>query len=254
VKYAIGHDLQKQTGAIQQAEISMGKALAQLSGNYQMQGNTTSVNMKLIGQGMPVDDLEAMLPAVGVVLPSGSSLKGGTLSTNLGIAGTTDKLVITGPIRLTDSKLAGFDLGSKLSAISALGGAKTGSDTVIQNLSTSARVAPEGIKTDDLNLVIPSLGTLTGAGTINPAGGLDYHMLAKLSGAAAGLTQVAGLGGSAGVPFFIRGTTSSPQFVPDVQGLVTGRLKGGMPNVGAAGGNSPLGALGGLLGKKKKKP
>jgi AsmA protein len=116
-------------------------------------------------------------------------------------------------------------------------------------------VAPEGIKTDDVNLMIPSLGTLTGAGTINPAGGLEYHMVAKLSGAAAGLTQIAGIGGGAsGVPFFIRGTTSSPQFVPDVQGMVAGRLKGGIPGVGAAGGNSPLGALGGLLGKKKKKP
>ena len=83
IKYAIVHDLQKQAGTISQAEISMGKALAQLSGTYQMQGNSTLVNLKLIGQGMPVDDLEAMLPAVGVVLPSGSSLKGGTLSTNL---------------------------------------------------------------------------------------------------------------------------------------------------------------------------
>jgi AsmA protein len=255
IKYAIVHDLQKQAGSISQAEISMGKALAQLSGTYQMQGNSTLVNLKLIGQGMPVDDLEAMLPAVGVVLPSGSSLKGGTLSTNLGISGPTDKLVITGPLKLADSKLAGFDLGSKLAAISALGGAKTGSDTVIQNLSTNARMAPEGIKTDDVNLMIPSLGTLTGAGTINPAGGLDYHMVAKLSGAAAGLTQIAGMsGGGSGVPFFIRGSTSSPQFVPDVQGMVAGRLKGGIPGVGAAGGNSPLGALGGLLSKKKKKP
>lgn len=255
IKYAIAHDLQKQMGVISQAEISMGKALAQLTGNYQMQGNTTALNLKLIGQGMPVDDLEAMLPAVGVVLPSGSSLKGGTLSTNFTITGPTDKLIITGPLKLSDSKLAGFDLGSKLSAISALGGAKTGSDTVIQNLSTSARVAPEGIKTDDVNLIIPSLGTVTGAGTISPAGALDYHMVAKLSGAAAGLTQVAGIGGgSGGVPFFIRGTTSSPQFAPDVQGMVAGRLKGGLPGIGGAAGNSPVNALGSIFGKKKKKP
>src|SRR5581483_7265366 len=50
VKYSLVHDLQKQAGAISQAEISMGKALAQLNGNYQMQGNSTLVNMKLIGQ------------------------------------------------------------------------------------------------------------------------------------------------------------------------------------------------------------
>jgi AsmA protein len=31
---------------------------------------------------MSVDELEAMLPALGIVLPSGSNLKGGTLSTD----------------------------------------------------------------------------------------------------------------------------------------------------------------------------
>jgi AsmA protein len=62
---------------------------------------------------------------------------------NLAINGPTDKLVITGPIKLSDTKLAGFDLGSKLAAISKLAGMRTGSDTTIQNLSTNARVAPE---------------------------------------------------------------------------------------------------------------
>src|SRR2546427_11881830 len=84
---------------------------------------------------MPVDDLQAMLPPLGVILPSGSSLQGGTLSANLGIAGPVDKLVITGPIRLAQTKLARFNLGSKMSAISALSG---------ENLSTDARVAPDG--------------------------------------------------------------------------------------------------------------
>src|SRR5437870_9546341 len=85
--------------------------------------------MKLNAQNMPVDDLEAMLPALGVVLPSGSSLKGGTLSTALAISGPVAKPVITGPIKLVQTKLAGFNLGSKLSAINALSGAQTGSDT-----------------------------------------------------------------------------------------------------------------------------
>ena len=39
--------------------------------------------MKLDGQDMPVDDLEAMLPAVGVTLPPKSQLKGGTVATIL---------------------------------------------------------------------------------------------------------------------------------------------------------------------------
>ena len=261
VTYTAVHDLAKQGGELTQGEISIGKALAQLTGNYQMQGETTSLNMKLNGQGMPVDDLEAMLPALGVVLPSGSSLKGGTLSTNLDITGPTDKLVITGPLKLSDTKLAGFDLGSKLSALSKFtgSGAKTGSDTSIQNLSTNARVAPEGIRTDAVNLTIPALGVLTGAGTISPAGALNYKMNAQLSGGGAvgGLTQMAGIGGGGkgvGIPFAIQGTTSNPTFIPDVGGMVGSQLQDQLKSriPGANTQNSPINSITGLFGKKKK--
>jgi AsmA protein len=254
VKYALEHNLQRESGTLTQGDVAMGKAVAHLTGSYQMQGDTTSLNMKLVGQGMPVDDLEAMLPAMGVVLPSGSSLKGGTLSANLGIAGPLDKLVITGPVRLADTRLAGFDMGSKMSAISALSGAKTGSDTSIQNLSTDARVAPEGIRTDNISLIIPSIGQLSGNGTISPGGALDYKMTAKLTGGAvAGLSQVAGLGGKSGgaIPFFIRGTTSDPSFVPDVKGMLSGQLKSNLP-VNPSQKNA-IDAISGMFKKKKNK-
>jgi hypothetical protein len=111
------------------------------------------------------------------------------------------------------------------------------------------------------NLVIPALGTVTGDGMISPGGALNYKMIASLSGGAiTGLTQMAGLGGKGGgsIPFFIQGTTSDPKFVPDVQGMVGSQLKGGLGNAlgGIKGknpaGNSPMDALGGLFGKKKK--
>jgi AsmA protein len=184
----------------------------------------------------------------------------------VGIVGPVDKLVITGPIRLAQTKLAGFNLASKMSAISALSGAKTGSDTSIQNLSTDARVAPDGVRTQNINLTIPALGTVTGNGTISPAGALDYKMNANLAGGGVvtGLTQLAGIGGGGGkggggIPFFIQGTTSDPHFVPDVKGMVGGQLKGGLGGAlgGLTGGKNPAGsspadALGGLFGKKKK--
>jgi len=100
VNYATDYDLQKQSGTLTQGNVSLGKALAKLTGTYQSQGESTVVNMKLNADGMPVDDLQAMLPALGIILPSGSSLQGGTLSVNVGIAGPIDKLVVTGPIRL----------------------------------------------------------------------------------------------------------------------------------------------------------
>jgi AsmA protein len=261
VKYTTDFDLQKQWGTLTQGDVSLGKAVAKLTGTYQSQGESTLLNMKLNADGMPVDDLQTMLPALGVILPSGSKLQGGTLSVNVGISGPVDKLVIVGPIRLAQTKLAGFNLSSKMSAISALSGSQSGSDTSIQNLSTDARVAPEGVRTQNINLTIPALGTVTGSGTISPAGALDYKMSASLSGGAvAGLTQLAGIGGKGGsIPFFIQGTTSDPKFMPDVKGMVGSQLKGGLG--GALGGlmggknssgSSPVDALGGLFGKKKK--
>ena len=252
VRYATAYQLQKQTGQLMQGDVSLGKAVAKLGGTYDLHGESAVVNLKLNADNMPVDDLETMLPPLGVTLPSGSSLRGGTLSADLGITGLVSKLVITGPIKLANTKLAGFDMGSKLSAIAALSGAKTGSDTTIQNFSSDVHVSPSGIQTQNINLVVPSIGTVTGSGTISPQNALDYKMTASLSGGlASGLSAVAGAKG--GIPFLIQGTASDPKFVPDVKGMVSGQL-------GKLGGQIPGGqnvqgltnAVSGLLGKKKK--
>lgn len=226
--YAAVINLVKQTGNLTQGDISMGKAVAHLTGTYDAHGKTTDVNLKLKGQGMPVDDLQAMLPALGVVLPPKSQLKGGTLNIDLAISGPVDKLVTTGTVKLENSALAGFDLGSRLSAISALSG-KTpgGNNTTIQNFSSDVRVAPDGTKADNINLTIPAFGVLTGAGTVSPGNALNFKMSANLSGGAVtAMTQMAGLGGKGGtIPFFIQGTTSDPKFVPDVKGMAGGMLQ-----------------------------
>src|SRR5207237_3363278 len=111
------------------------------------------------------------------------SFKDGTLALDLTISGPIDRLVIAGPINLANLTVAGFDLGGKLSALPSFGGGSKGSGaTLIQTLAATVRVAPEGIRADNLNLVAPAFGTLTGAGTIAPKGTLDFKMLAKLAG------------------------------------------------------------------------
>jgi AsmA protein len=260
VKHTVDVDLDKQSGTVTQGDVEIGKAVAHLTGAFKTEGETQVLNMKLNAPNMPVEELEAMLPALGVVLPSGSQLKGGTLSAELAIVGPIDKLVITGPVRLANTKLAGFDLGSKLGALSAFAGkAVSNPDTTIENFSTNARVAPEGTRADNLNLTVPAIGVITGAGTVSPAGALAFKMLANLhGGVAGGLTQVAGMSsGKGGIPFSIAGTTSKPEFVPDIKGMATGMagnalqgvLSGGKAGTGKAG--SVTDALGGLLGKKK---
>jgi len=251
VKFATAYNTVREAGTLSQGDISIGKATARLTGNYQMQGEATVLNMKLDAPGMPVDEIEPMLPAMGVTLPSGSGLKGGTLSADLGISGPTDKLVISGPVKLENSSLSGFDLGSKLGALSMLSGKTPSSkDTTIQNASTDARVAPEGTKLDNINVTVPSIGTITGSGTISPEGALNFHMAASLGGGG-GMMQMAGLGGKSGskgggIPFMIEGTTSDPKFVPDVKGMAGGAVQqvlGGKTQ-------NPASAIGGLFKKK----
>lgn len=229
VTYSVVHNLAKQDGSIPKCDIAMGKAVSHLMGTYDAHGSVTSVNLKLDGEGMPVDDLEAMLPALGVVLPPKATLKGGDMNTNLAIEGPVDKLVITGMVRMQNSALANFDLGSKLSSIAALAGKKTGNDTEIKNFSSDVRVAPEGTQANNINLDVPSIGVLTGGGTVSPSNELAFKMNASVGGL--------------GVPFSIEGTTSDPKFVPDVKGMAKGLVKG------VLGGKSS--GLSGLFNKKK---
>jgi len=253
LRYGATYQLQKQTGRLTQGDVSVGKAVAKLGGTYDLSGESPTLDMKLNADNMPVDDLVTLLPALGVVLPSGSSLQGGTLSADLTVIGPAEKLVINGPVKLVSTKLAGFSMASKLSSILNLGGGQSGSDTVIQNFSSDVHVSPGGIQTQNVNLVVPSIGTVTGNGTVSPQNALDYKMAASLRGGlGGGLTAVAG-GGKGGIPFFIQGTASDPKFVPDVKGMVAGRL--GQLGSQVPGGQNVQGltnAVSGLFGKKKK--
>jgi AsmA protein len=281
--YATVYTLDSQTGVLNQGDIKIGNAVQHLTGTYDLASEPTKVNMKLNAQGMPLGDLEGFLPAVGVVLPSGSKLEGGTLAVNLSITGPVDKPTIAGPVNFSNTKLAGFSLKQKLGALGSfagLGGGGGGNDTEIQTLSANIKNDPSGTNFDSLNLVLPSIGTVTGKGTVSASGQLNLKMVANLAGGLGkGMGAVTGLAGGAtnglggalgaltggsarnsgggssggGIPFAITGTTSAPVVVPDVAGLAGGIAKGaiptGMGKGGAAG--AATGALGGLLGHKK---
>jgi AsmA protein len=166
--------------------------------------------------------------------------------------------VITGPLHLANTELSGFDLGSKLGGLSAFAGKAVSSpDTSIQNVSLTARVAPEGTKADSINLTVPSIGIITGAGTVSPDGALDFKMLASLKGGMVGeLTKVAAMGSAkGGIPFSIEGPTSNPHFAPDMKGAAGGIAQGMLGQViGGKNGSkdAPANAIIGLFGKKKK--
>jgi len=266
VEYQTAYDLQRQAGNLKTGDVHIGKALARVTGSYDVAGETATVQMKMNGQAMPVSDLEAMLPAVGVTLPSGASLQGGSLDLNLSISGPVDKLVIAGPVNLSNGKLAGFSMKSKLGALSSfagLGGGGGGSDTEIQKLSADLHQDPSGTQANNLILVVPSIGTVTGTANVSASGQLDCKMIAQLSGGnpiggvTSGLSALTGGGKKSqgnGIPFRITGTTSNPVFVPDV-GAVAGEVAKGAVSgaVGVPGNASQAtsGIVGGLLGKRK---
>jgi AsmA protein len=261
VDFKIDYDLRKNVGVLNRATAKIGNAIARLSGIFDRRGESTVLDMKLDGQNLPVQDLQAALPALGVILPKGSSLQTGTLSTNLNIQGPLDRLVITGNVGLFNAKLAGFDMGSQMAALSAFSGIKgSGGDTSIQKLTSQLRVAPEGIQTTNLDLVVPGIGQLNGGGTISSARTLNLRMVATLSADSGIASAVGSLTGrpmskNARIPFMIQGTTSDPKFVPDVGGMVGGALES---ELGETLGDNPKTkglseALEGLFGGKKRK-
>jgi AsmA protein len=245
VKFGIAHNLVPETGNINQCDVSMGQAVAHLTGSYNAHGKVTTVNLRLVGNGMPVDDLEAMLPAVGVVLPPKATLKGGHLNINVDSSGPVDKLVSTGTVKMENTQLANFNLGAQLgAALSALSGkASTGNDTTIQNFSSDVKMTPVGTEANNINLTVPSIGVLTGGGTVSPSNDLAFKMKAEVGGT--------------GIPFGVTGTAQNPKFTPDVKGIAGGLIEGYL-NQGKGTGQqqqqNPVNTVMGLIGGKKKQP
>ena len=217
---AINQNLRQRTGALTRGEVEIGKAKAELSGTYSEANNATVLHMKMAAPAMEVSELAAMLPALDIVLPQGSSLQGGTASANVTVDGPTDKIVADGTLALRKTRLAGFDLGSRMNTVAKLTGIKISPDTDFDNIGASVHSDPGGMKVEKISVIAPAIGELTGAGSISPANALDFKMRAQLHTGA--LLDVVNPSGNTSVPFFIQGTSSQPKFVPDVKGLVTG--------------------------------
>jgi AsmA protein len=270
--YKSDYSLDSASGSVN-ANVHTGSSTATASGTLNAKGEDTLANLKIQGKNMAVNDVQGLLPAFGVVLPSGASLQGGVINMDLAAQGPLDRMVINGPLSVTGTHLSGYNLASKLGALAAFTGGKAGStDTLIQTFSSGLRVAPEGIRADNIVLDVPSIGGLTGNGVIASDNSLDFKMLLKLSGAANSLLgSLAGVSTPAqsnGIPFLVQGTTSNPVFRPALGESMKGDLQNTLMQ--ALGGNKGdnkdaghpqgqqqkqdlKGVLGGLLNKNKSK-
>jgi AsmA protein len=217
--FAVRHDPRRHSGAVERGDIHIGKAVCTLTGTYAEQGDATVVRMRLSGPDMPIPELASFLPAMGVVLPAGSSLEGGTATAKFVSEGPTDRLVTTGSLTFNNTRLAGFDLGKKMTAVETLAGIQATPDTTIQTLSANLRMAPEGIDAEQLQLIVPSLGELHGGGTVSPANALDFRMTVAVHSAG----MLAAINNQA-IPVLVSGTCSDPVFRPDVKAVAKQEL------------------------------
>ena len=75
LQFAVAQNEQAMTGRAAEGNVHRRAGDDQASGTYQESGPTTAINLKVIGDSVPIDELVAFLPALGVRLPQGSQLK-----------------------------------------------------------------------------------------------------------------------------------------------------------------------------------
>jgi AsmA protein len=258
--FSIADNMATRMGQVSDLAIHAGAAAVHINGSFHPAGNSVALNLHLSAPSLPVDQVEQLLPAAGITLPSGSQLKGGTLSANLNVSGPANALTIAGPVELDNTQLAGFDLGSKIQGINPLGGTSGG--TQIEKLSTDVNSSPQGTSFNNIFASVPVIGTASGSGTISPTEALNFQLVAKFNNSSmvgsavnTGLNAVAGFLGdksntaaNKGIPMTVTGTASNPSIRANVGAMVKQAAGGILGNSKGQQGNSTVKTLKGLFG------
>jgi len=242
--YDSAYNTRSETASLKHVDVAIGKASARMTGDYRTSGKTSSVKMSLRGDKMALTELQGALPALGVTLPQGAALQQGTLDLDLAIAGPVDRIVVSGPLKVANAKMTGFDLNEKMGAVASvaqLAGLQRVGDTLVESLTGALNVTPDGTQISMIDMIAPSLGVLTGEGTISPQGALSFAMTVTFNAK------------PIGIPFRIQGTTKNPSFSPDMGRVVknaTDSLKEAAKNPDNI--KKAADALSGLFGRKKQ--
>jgi AsmA protein len=258
IDFNLYDNLSSRTGHVNDLAIQTGSVAVHISGDFRHDGDEAVLNLHLSAPNLPVDQVEQLLPAAGVMLPSGSRLKGGTLTANLAITGPVNATTISGPIELDNSALEGFDLGSRIQGINPLGGTSNG--TEIQKLSADVNNSPQGTHFSNIDAEVPRIGTATGEGTVSPSEELNFQLNAKIaalsavggvvSNAVGGLfgtgSQPASKSNSGGIPLTITGTASNPSIHAEMGKMLKQAANGIVKNPAA---QNPIKSVKGLFGR-----
>ena len=228
IDYTVSDNLDRRQGTVSDVAVHTGSVALHIKGTFHFTPQALDLNLHLSAPNLPIDQLERLLPVVGIRLPSGSSLQGGTLTADLAISGPATAAIMSGPVEIDNTRLAGFDLGSRIQGLSPFGGTSAG--TQIEVLKATLNSTPQGTRITNIYGNLPQIGTATGEGTVASSGALDFNLDAKLNssnivGAAANsaMNTVSGFVGgflhpnakpapatNRGIPLTITGTASSP--------------------------------------------
>jgi AsmA protein len=237
VHYQVAHSLKGNSGQVSDLALQTGAVAIHVKGAYQLAANLPVFDLKLLAQSVPIDGLQALMPAVGVRLPNGAVLKGGTLSANFNLKGSARDNVITGSYEIKNTQLVGFNLGSKIVGIAAMEHIKTGDTTAIDISRADLRITKAGSESTNIYSVLPALGESTGSGTVSPSGALNFHLISKVTSAKGlskvGVSILTKLNNTSaadkpstatGIPINITGTAENPVITADVSGLAKGNV------------------------------
>ena len=217
------HDVVKHTGLLRRGTVHLGKAVANLSGNYNIQAKVPAIAVRLTGSKLPLDELTAFLPSLDIQLPKGSSIKGGNFNIEVASSGPLSELVTKGSFDVENTTLQSFDLGGKMKTVESLAGIKEGVNTQFQTISAKLEQTNQGTTLESLSVVAPAIGDIGGAGTIGADKSLALKMKVNLH--AGGLIE-------GGIPFTVAGTTSDPIVRPDVGAAAKAVVKGTATKLG----------------------
>ena len=238
IDYTASHNVETQKGTVSDIAIHAGSVAVHVNGSFQFTPQEVMLDLHIAAPNLPIDQVERLLPIVGVHLPTGSSLEGGTLTANIAVTGPATTANLAGPVEIDNTKLAGFDLGSKIQGLNALGG--TSSGTQIQMLKANVNSSPQGARITGIYGNLPQLGSVTGEGTIAESGAINFSLIAKLNssnpvGAVANqaMNTVGGIVGGFlhpnakttpdsghGIPLTITGTAASPSIKANVGAML----------------------------------
>lgn len=216
IDYTMSEDLETRAGTVSDIAVHVGSAEIHVNGKFQFTPQEIMLDLHLSAPGLPIDQMERLLPVVGVHLPAGSSLQGGTLTANIAVTGPATTATLAGPVEINNTRLVGFDLGPKVQGLNLSAGAEGG--TEIQVLKANVSSSPEGSRITDIYGNLPQIGSATGEGTVAQTSAINFTLDAKLNppnaaGGAAGGSPNSNARQAAAVraiPLTITGTAINP--------------------------------------------